>query len=269
MLAGRPECRGPDTRTRTAGGPGRRPPRRRAAVRAVRRRAAARVDRACLANRPPVILADEPTAPLDSERALAVVRILNQMAVQYHTAVIVVTARRRSSRPSSGSITSATAGPKKRRGRLEPLTRSSPVSAAVNQEQECEHIQGGLAGEVTGRGRCALRVADGPVRRSPTVRWRSGAPGRRGHSALRALVQLRRRVRLRGLRSGGLWQRRRWSVPLAVFIAAATGLVFAAFGVHAWSGGAYETRTVGAMALRTLLWAGIAATAHRVLRQRI
>ena len=67
----------------------------------------------------------------------------------------------------------------------------------------------------------------------------------------------------------GLWQRRRWSVPLAVFIAAATGLVFAAFGVHAWSGGAYETRTVGAMTLRTLLWAGIAATAHRVLRQLI
>ena len=44
-----------------------------------------------LANRPPVILADEPTAPLDSERALAVVRILNQMAVQAHTAIIVVT----------------------------------------------------------------------------------------------------------------------------------------------------------------------------------
>jgi putative ABC transport system ATP-binding protein len=43
------------------------------------------------ANRPPVILADEPTAPLDSERALAVVRILNQMATQYHTAIIVVT----------------------------------------------------------------------------------------------------------------------------------------------------------------------------------
>ena len=44
-----------------------------------------------LANRPPVILADEPTAPLDSERALAVVRILHQMAVQYDTAVVVVT----------------------------------------------------------------------------------------------------------------------------------------------------------------------------------
>lgn len=44
-----------------------------------------------LANRPPVILADEPTAPLDSERALAVVRILNQMAQQANTAIIVVT----------------------------------------------------------------------------------------------------------------------------------------------------------------------------------
>lgn len=44
-----------------------------------------------LANQPPVILADEPTAPLDSERALAVIRILNQMAAQYRTAIIVVT----------------------------------------------------------------------------------------------------------------------------------------------------------------------------------
>ncbi len=38
-----------------------------------------------------MILADEPTAPLDSERALAVMRILNQMAQQYQTAIIVVT----------------------------------------------------------------------------------------------------------------------------------------------------------------------------------
>ena len=44
-----------------------------------------------LANRPPVILADEPTAPLDSERALGVMRILNQMAHQAQTAIIVVT----------------------------------------------------------------------------------------------------------------------------------------------------------------------------------
>ncbi|WP_404359592.1 ABC transporter ATP-binding protein [Methylotuvimicrobium sp. KM1] len=44
-----------------------------------------------LVNRPPVILADEPTAPLDSERAMAVIRILNDMARQFETAIIVVT----------------------------------------------------------------------------------------------------------------------------------------------------------------------------------
>jgi len=44
-----------------------------------------------LVNRPPVILADEPTAPLDSERAMAVIRILNEMAAKYETAIIVVT----------------------------------------------------------------------------------------------------------------------------------------------------------------------------------
>ena len=44
-----------------------------------------------LVNRPPVILADEPTAPLDSERAMSVIRILNEMAQKYETAIIVVT----------------------------------------------------------------------------------------------------------------------------------------------------------------------------------
>lgn len=44
-----------------------------------------------LVNHPPVILADEPTAPLDSERALAVIRILNDMAQRFETAIIVVT----------------------------------------------------------------------------------------------------------------------------------------------------------------------------------
>ena len=44
-----------------------------------------------LVNHPPVILADEPTAPLDSERAMGVIRILNAMAKRYDTAVIVVT----------------------------------------------------------------------------------------------------------------------------------------------------------------------------------
>lgn len=44
-----------------------------------------------LVNRPPIILADEPTAPLDSERAMAVIRILNNMAREFETAIIVVT----------------------------------------------------------------------------------------------------------------------------------------------------------------------------------
>ncbi len=44
-----------------------------------------------LANQPPVILADEPTAPLDTERALGVMRILRDMARHYRTAIIVVT----------------------------------------------------------------------------------------------------------------------------------------------------------------------------------
>jgi len=44
-----------------------------------------------LVNEPPIILADEPTAPLDSERALTVIRILNDMARRFETAIVVVT----------------------------------------------------------------------------------------------------------------------------------------------------------------------------------
>lgn len=44
-----------------------------------------------LVNRPPVILADEPTAPLDSVRALSVVKILRDMAQRFEAAIIVVT----------------------------------------------------------------------------------------------------------------------------------------------------------------------------------
>ena len=44
-----------------------------------------------LANKPPFILADEPTAPLDSQRSLIVMRLLTKLAEQYQTAIIVVT----------------------------------------------------------------------------------------------------------------------------------------------------------------------------------
>jgi putative ABC transport system ATP-binding protein len=53
----------------TAHGAGRAAPRPRHALAAFGRRAAAGGHRARLVNHPPVILADEPTAPLDSERA--------------------------------------------------------------------------------------------------------------------------------------------------------------------------------------------------------
>ncbi|KRC12325.1 hypothetical protein ASE11_02390 [Hydrogenophaga sp. Root209] len=64
----------------------------------------------------------------------------------------------------------------------------------------------------------------------------------------------------------GLWQRKRWAAQLAVAIAATTALVFAAFGVHVLTGGAYEARTVAAMTLRTLVWGGVAWAAWRMIR---
>ena len=44
-----------------------------------------------MANQPPFILADEPTAPLDSERSLIVMKLLARLAQQYNTAIMVVT----------------------------------------------------------------------------------------------------------------------------------------------------------------------------------
>ena len=61
----------------------------------------------------------------------------------------------------------------------------------------------------------------------------------------------------------GLFLATRWSVWLAAFIALSTLLVFAAFGVHIWTGGAYEMRTVGAMTLRSLVWIAIASLGFR------
>jgi uncharacterized membrane protein (DUF2068 family) len=62
----------------------------------------------------------------------------------------------------------------------------------------------------------------------------------------------------------GLWLQRPWAAWLAVAIAAATTAVFAALGVHIYSGGVYEMRTVIAMSIRTLVWATISAIAWRV-----
>ena len=44
-----------------------------------------------MANQPPFILADEPTAPLDSERSLTVIKLMVRLAEQFNTAIMVVT----------------------------------------------------------------------------------------------------------------------------------------------------------------------------------
>jgi putative ABC transport system ATP-binding protein len=44
-----------------------------------------------MANQPSFILADEPTAPLDSDRSLIVMKLLGQVAQQFNTAIMVVT----------------------------------------------------------------------------------------------------------------------------------------------------------------------------------
>lgn len=68
----------------------------------------------------------------------------------------------------------------------------------------------------------------------------------------------------------GLWLLQRWAVWLAVAIAAAIALAFAAFGMHINSGGAYEQRTLLAMSMRTAVWFVIAAlAAQMLLRKRI
>lgn len=61
----------------------------------------------------------------------------------------------------------------------------------------------------------------------------------------------------------GLWLRQCWATWLAIVIAAATALVFLAFGVHVVLGGAWEPRTAVAMTMRTLVWSGIAIIAWR------
>jgi hypothetical protein len=63
----------------------------------------------------------------------------------------------------------------------------------------------------------------------------------------------------------GLFWEKRPAARLAALIAAATVLVFAAFGIHVLAGGAFMPRTVGAMALRSIVWIAIATVACRAL----
>jgi len=61
----------------------------------------------------------------------------------------------------------------------------------------------------------------------------------------------------------GLWLRKHWVVKLSMFIAAATLIVFALFGLHILYDGLYEVRTVIAMSLRSVVWVSIAIFAYQ------
>jgi hypothetical protein len=66
----------------------------------------------------------------------------------------------------------------------------------------------------------------------------------------------------------GLWRRQRWALWLAIAIAASTAAAFAAFGVHVFSGGQYEQKTVVAMTVRTAVWVAFSLIAYRLLAGR-
>ena len=61
-----------------------------------------------------------------------------------------------------------------------------------------------------------------------------------------------------------LWRRQGWAAGLALGIALATALVFAAFGVYVMNGGAFEVRTMVAMVLRITVWLAIGTLAWRI-----
>lgn len=60
--------------------------------------------------------------------------------------------------------------------------------------------------------------------------------------------------------------RRRWAVWIARAVALASLLVFATFGIHVLSGGAYEVRTLVAMTLRSGFWVAQALLLPRLFQ---
>lgn len=64
----------------------------------------------------------------------------------------------------------------------------------------------------------------------------------------------------------GIALRKPWSRTLATALALSIIAVFALFGWHAFRGGAFEMRTVGAMTLRAAVWIGIATFLGRLAK---
>ena len=63
-----------------------------------------------------------------------------------------------------------------------------------------------------------------------------------------------------------IWHAHRWIVWAASLLAIATALVAGLFGLHVLNGGAYEMRTVGALAIRFAFWTAVAVIARCKLK---
>lgn len=64
----------------------------------------------------------------------------------------------------------------------------------------------------------------------------------------------------------GLLRRRPWALYAALILASTTALIAAAFGVHVLSGGTFEMRTIGALAIRLLFWIIVSVSATSAMK---
>ena len=64
----------------------------------------------------------------------------------------------------------------------------------------------------------------------------------------------------------GLWMGADWAVRLSVLIALATAIVALGFAIVVMRGSPFETRTVGALALRFSFWTAVALITKRAIK---
>lgn len=65
----------------------------------------------------------------------------------------------------------------------------------------------------------------------------------------------------------GLWLQQRWAHRLSIGLVAAIAIAYALFGLHIYSGGAYEQRTLIAMSARLVVWLAIASISIAIIRR--
>ncbi|MCO5113520.1 MAG: hypothetical protein M9899_05035 [Bdellovibrionaceae bacterium] len=62
----------------------------------------------------------------------------------------------------------------------------------------------------------------------------------------------------------GIILKTKWALKSSIILAALTLLVFLAFGIHIFLGNPYETRTIGAMSIRTIFWIFISVSLMKI-----